>query len=207
MAVADAYAQQNLNVYAMPSATVKYALSKSISQSFTVEDRTFLYRNSDYEWQLKHIELSHFTKLEVKKNRWLALGLSYRFEGETKHEREFRLMQQFEWRKDDNAVFKHRIRTEQRIYPSATRLRLRYQTKYSQETDFIFDKVSVINEVMVEKHPQKKPEYEERLALYGEWEFNKHISLEVGTQYRLSNFTHRSRTHNIFLCTGLNVVL
>lgn len=197
------FAQNKFTAYLMPAATIKYALTKKINQSFAIEDRNFIYENDESDLRLKHLELAHFTKFEFKENHQLGFGVSYRFESDKNHENELRLMQQYEWKNTAASIIKHRVRTEERIYTSLTKYRLRYQTKLTFPTKTFSDNLSVLNEAMVALCSQTKPEYEERLAVFAEWHFSKSFQLEAGPQYRLSDFTQNA-SHNLFLSAVLN---
>jgi hypothetical protein len=197
------FAQNNFTGYLMPSATVKYELNKKISQSFGIENRNFVYDDNEADLRLKHLEFAHFTKLEFKEDHQFGFGLSYRFESEEEKENELRLMQQYEWKKEKQSLIKHRIRTEQRIYSSLTKYRFRYQTKVTFPTKVFFDEVSVTNELALEVASTIKPDYEERIGIFAKWDLSKYSQLEIGPQYRLSNFT-QTASHNLFLSAALN---
>lgn len=75
------------------------------------------------------MDLAHFSKLKIRDNQSIALGLQYRFRQNFENgENELRLTQQYNITNKPNAVrFGHRLRTEQRITNSLTTHRFRYR--------------------------------------------------------------------------------
>lgn len=201
---AKTFAQNSFTGYLMPSATVKYALNSKISQSFAIENRNFAYAHNEFDLRFKHFEFAHFSKYKFKEQHQIGLGISYRFESDKEKENELRLMQQYEWKAEKQSLVKHRIRTEQRIYDSLTKYRLRYQTGLSFPTKKICDEFNIGNEIMMEISKARKPDYEERIITSAGWDLSESSLIEIGAQYRLSDFTN-NLSHNVFLTAALTI--
>ncbi len=197
------FAQSNFAGYFMPLASVNYNLNEKFSQHFEFENRNFTYLNNDFEFKAIHVEFTHLTKYQYRPNHRLGLGVKYRFQSIEGKENEFRLTQQYEWDNGKEALLKHRVRVEERIYTSITKFRLRYRTAMSFKTKAFCDEVSISNELGLEVNKETNPEYEERVVVEAGWQLTKKSKFVLGTQYRLTDFTATPK-HNVFLTAGLN---
>lgn len=199
-------AQNSFTLYAVPSVAISTPISKRWSQTFALENRNYAYRNNDFNLKLKHIEPAYFIKYKIDATKKIGLGSSYRIESSKAKEREFRLMQQYEWKAKPDAKLKNRLRTEQRIYSSHTNFRVRYQSALSVPVKKVVDVINLSEELLAEAGKTIKPEYENRITLSVGWKLSEKSSFNVGTQYRLSDFTHQP-SHNLFANFGLSIDL
>lgn len=192
------YAQKNFNTYLMPTVSLDYSLTERFSQKFEVESRNFIYKDEVADFVPKHLELSHVSSYQHKNGKF-AFGVKYRFAADGNDENELRLLQQYEWKRHDDGLFSQRLRVEERIYRSVTKLRFRYKTELNLKPKNFADDIYISNEFAVETN---KIEYENRLNLETGWNFADKSSFLLGVQYRLSDFTHAA-SHNVFLTAGL----
>ncbi len=197
------FAQSNFTGFFMPTATVNHTLSKKITQSFELENRSFIYQDDKLDFKVKHFELGYLSKYSLKTNRQLGFGIRYRAEAESGKENELRLTQQYEWKKDNASILKHRIRVEERIYDSIIKLRFRYKTGLNIKTEVFCDQIYIANELVLTVANANKPRYEDRFYVEAGWKLSPKSKLMLGTQYRLEDFTHTAH-HNLFLTTGLS---
>lgn len=196
------FSQSNLKGYLMPTLSVAYPINKKISQKIDLESRNFTYLNNEYQLKAKHLEILNSTKLRLSETKSAAIGVRYRVELDKNSENEFRLHQQYEWQKNKASIFQQRLRMEERIYRSQTKFRLRYKSGFAFDMESFCDVLNLSNELMVELTKYARSDYEERLLAEAEWELKDKTKLAVGTQYRLSDFTHKP-SHNIFITAGL----
>ncbi|WP_017259026.1 DUF2490 domain-containing protein [Pedobacter arcticus] len=195
-------AQSNFTGYFMPTVTLNHSLSKTISQSFEIENRNFIFQENELDFKVKHLEFGYQAKYRLGANEHLGFGIRYRTEMEEGEENELRLIQQYEWKKHDKALLKHRIRVEERIYDSNVKFRFRYKAGASFKTKVFCDQVYIANELVLTMAKPIKPKYENRFYAEASWDLSPKSKLMLGAQYRLENFTHTAH-HNLFLTTGL----
>lgn len=199
------FAQQNFNTYLMPTVNVDYPVTEGFRQEFEFENRNFIYREGVTDLVAKHLELSNFSTYQHK-NRKFTFGIKYRFEANENDEDELRLVQQYEWKKNADAPFSHRIRVEERIYRSITKIRFRYKTALNVKPKTFVDNIYFSNELAIETNKIRRLEYENRLGAETGWNFMKKSAFLTGAQYRLSDFTNVV-SHNLFLTFSLQFKL
>ncbi|WP_432411729.1 DUF2490 domain-containing protein [Rasiella sp. SM2506] len=206
----ESIAQGNFTSFFEPEIELKYAVTERYTQSFGIENRNFIYRNTNTTYTVKQIDISHFSEFAIKENQSVAIGIQYRFE-ETfnkTEENELRFMQQWEWEnRYSNFIVKNRVRNEQRVYASTTKYRIRYELGFKfplqadQKTYFKTE-----TEALFELAKTQKPEFEQRAtAVYGFIVLPK-TNLEVGLQYRLAEYT-QTIGHEVFAILGVEISL
>lgn len=208
MCGAIGFSQNDFTVFFEPEISIDYAVANRYSHSFSMENRNYIYKNNRFNFEGKQLEIVHFSIYEYNPGRSFGLGIQYRFKQTFKktEEDELRLMQQYTWtHKNSNFKLKNRLRNEQRFYHSKTKYRLRYElgfTFYLYETPSYF---KAETETLIAWSKLRKPEFEERITSVFGWQFQNY-NLEVGAQYRLSDFTQEIG-HELFFVTGLNISL
>ena len=210
--ITTASAQDNLSFLAQPQLTIEYKVTDRYKQSFALENRNFIYKDADWNAQVKHLEVSHFSRYEYKKGNHFGVGVRYRFEEnfQRSKENEFRLLQQYAWKqKKTMFILKQRIRNEQRFYASITKYRFRYELGIDFPIGKSFGTVTYFKtatESLLEIAHTQKPEWEQRLSGVFTWQFSKKTDLELGVQYRLGDYTQKIG-HELFLIAGLGIEL
>lgn len=199
-------AQSNFAGLFMPTLALNYRINEKISQSVELENRNFAYPGNKFDFKVKHIELGNVTKYQFSNKQQFGFAIKYRFEADGSKENELRLIQQYEWKDEEDAILKHRVRVEERFYNSVTKFRFRYRTGLSFESDVFCDQIFIANELMTSLARLNKPMYEERIVMEAEWKLFKDTKFMLGTQYRLENFTHQAE-HNLYLTTNLSFKL
>lgn len=202
--------QENFTLYTEPEIKLGYKVSERYTHSFAIENRTKLYENNLWNYDTQHIDLSHFSKFKIKPNKSLAIGLQYRFrkDFDNSKEDEFRLTEQYEWKKQYKTFSIHnRLRNEQRFYNAFTTYRLRYNfgIKYKVSSNQKYNLKTEI-ETLAEFGNSQKPEFEQRLTELLSWTMSPTTSLEIGVQYRLTDYT-QDLGHELFLLLGLDINL
>jgi len=205
-------AQDNFIGYFEPALEVSYDVNSKYSQSFAIENRNLIYRQRELEYQAKQIDLSHFSEFQWKPQWAVGLGLKYRFENtfDDTEENEFRLQEQLVYTPSESHLnISHQMRIEQRFYASETKHRFRYELSSTLPFDrnnpkshyFVGD-----TESLLELGKTQKPEFEQRLSTGFGFKLTEQTILELGTQYRLGNYT-QNLNHELFLLAGLEVQL
>lgn len=207
----DLKAQDNVEFLAEPEFSIDLATKTRWSHSFGIASRDIIFEEEQFHFNVQHIELSHFTGYKLNKANKVSLGVRYRFKelfNDTKTD-ELRIVEQFSHAiKKENLKIGHRLRIEQRI-TDITRNRSRYRFSLefplnnTEEPRKIFSlKTSAEALWMIGK---KIPTtYEQRLSVSVGKQIGVNTDLDLGIQYRLSDYTHQAE-HNFILITGLNV--
>lgn len=122
-------AQDNFTLYAEPTITLNYEVATNYSHNFEVANRSYIY-NEDLEFRARHLELTHFSNLNIGFDQSIAFGIKYRWREnfERDEENELRLTEQYNLtHRNRNLRLGNRFRVEQRISPSSTVHRFRYR--------------------------------------------------------------------------------
>lgn len=203
-----AVAQQKYTMFFEPEINLEYNVSDNYAHSFGIENRNFIYRNSNFDYHIKHLEFAHTSTFLLNKNQDIGLGIQYRFEENfiDNEENEFRILQEYNWSNLNPTTLNHRFRNEQRFFSSTTKYRFRYQIGLSIPLGNGDKKTSFKTEAetLFEVAKTQKPEYEQRFSTLLEWQFQPKTNLEFGLQYRLANYT-QNLGHELFLVTSFNV--
>ncbi|WP_419212073.1 DUF2490 domain-containing protein [Maribacter sp. X9] len=208
LGVLQSKAQENFTSFFEPEIQINYDVSPKYSHSFGIENRNIFYEDSYLGYEAKQLDVSHFSEFKLAETKAIGLGIQYRFENtfDGSEENELRIMQQFEWKNVKSSfAITHRLRTEQRLYASTTKYRLRYEfglafplnttTYLKTETETLFELANI-----------QKPELEQRIsAAYG-FTVCSNTGLEIGTQYRLADYT-QDLGHELFIVIGIEIDL
>lgn len=205
-----AQGQDNLTGFWQPQIGVNYKVSNNYSHNFSLAKRTFILRESDAEFTIRHLDLAHFSDLKIQGNQSIGLGIQYRFRGlfDDTAENELRLIQQYNITKSDRGLrFGNRLRWEQRITNSRTVHRFRYRFALDfplqgESLDIGETYLVLSTESLLSVAKATVPEYDQRITANLGWMLDKSTKLQVGTEYRAENFTNETE-HVFFLLTTL----
>ena len=189
------FGQDNFTGYFEPDIALNYKVATNYSHNFKMSQRSYVY-DDDFRFKGRQLDVSHFSKLKIRLNQSIALGLQYRFRNafENDRENELRITQQYNITfKRGNVRWGNRFRTEQRITPSSTTHRFRYRLALDlplngEELDvgesyFIADTESLLSAAR-----GNKPEYDQRVTAQIGWLLNKETKLQTGAQYRAESY-------------------
>ncbi len=207
-------AQENLTGYWQPQIALNYKVIGSYSHNFSVANRNYIYDNEEFTLQGRQLDLAHFSKLKIRDNQSIALGLQYRFRQNFENgENELRLTQQYNITNKPNAVrFGHRLRTEQRITNSLTTHRFRY--RFALDFPLVGEKLdtgepyfvgSFENLLSVAKN--NAPQYDTRLSAQVGWQLNLGIKFQMGVEYRMEDYSSGLPQNILFLLTSAQLSL
>ena len=123
LCVSAAWSQDDLVSYWQPGIAVNYKVAPGYEHNFSLTKRTFTYRDSQLQFDIRQLDLVHFSNLKILDNQSIGFGIQYRFRKVFEPDRgnELRLTQQY------NITFRprvlrigHRLRSEQRIFKQQT---------------------------------------------------------------------------------------
>lgn len=206
-------AQDNLIAFWQPQVSLNYKVVKDYSHNFYVANRNFVYSESELLLDVRQLDLGHFSKLKIRDDQSLSLGVMWRgsnlFDGDRINE--VRLTTQYNI---TNAPFKwrygHRLRAEQRIFnglPTIYRFRYRLAVDFPLEGDQldIGEAFSVLGaEPILSVANDFEPLYSFRLRSGIGWKYSLRSSLQFVLEYRLVNYT-RATAHVLLLETSLDL--
>lgn len=208
------FGQNKFNGFYEPYIKLDYDVSRNFSQEFILEERTIWYDDESFKFDVKQIDLAHFSKLKLSDKNAVAVGIQYRFrENFEKHkENELRFTEEYSYTTKPKATeFEHRVRAEQRITSSETSHRFRYN--FAVNRSFKGDEIKPGDaymigdlETLLTVAKSAKPEYEQRIGAGVGWVLSDQMKIELVTEYRLSDFT-QNLVHEIYFVTGLKISL
>ena len=124
------WAQEDLSLLLEPRVSLNYPVTATYSHNFSIAQRVLYLNLGEEEIATRNVDLSHFSIVNWGVNRSLGLGILYRFREafEEQNTNELRLTQQVNFvNRGQSLRFGHRLRAEQRIFPSLTLHRFRYR--------------------------------------------------------------------------------
>lgn len=202
------FAQDNFTLYAEPTITLNYEVATNYSHNFEVANRSYIY-DEDLEFRARHLELTHFSNLNIGFDQSIAFGIKYRWREnfEENEENELRLTEQYNLtHRNRNLRLGNRFRAEQRILPSSTAHRFRYRfaldTPLSGEQLDVGEAYFVIStEALLSAAKSQKPEFDQRLTSQIGWLVNPETKLQTGLEYRIENYGQSAETVMLLLAS------
>ncbi|GMN09809.1 hypothetical protein MTsPCn9_18520 [Croceitalea sp. MTPC9] len=206
-------AQENFTAYWQPSIAVNYDVTSRYSNNFSIQNRNYIYDNETTEFSIRQIDVSHYSNLRIRDNQSVAFGILYRFrENFDGGNNELRLTQQYNLQYKPYVVrYGHRLRSEQRVTSSKTTHRFRY--RFSLDFPLQGEKLDIGEpyfvgnfENLLSATKEQEPQYDVRLTLNFGWKLSEKTKLQVGSEYRLEDYSQDLEQVLFFLST-LNISL
>ncbi|MCK8479243.1 DUF2490 domain-containing protein [Psychroserpens algicola] len=204
-------AQDHTEVFHEHEFNFRHSFSQKYSANFGLSSRAYVYTNEDVLYNLRQVQISHFSTLKLDLKHSIALGLMYRnrdaFENSSN---EIRVTQQF----NRKSLFKtlrvgHRLRSEQRFYDSFTAFRFRYRLALDiplqglkldvGETYFV-----VTNEGLLTSSKVHKPELEYRISPSIGILLSEALNIEFGVELRLDQLNINTED-SLFFNTSVDI--
>ncbi|UZO79288.1 DUF2490 domain-containing protein [Aquimarina sp. ERC-38] len=207
-------AQSNFGGFMQPQVTLEYKITPMYSHTNGIEERNSFSREAKSFWEVQQLDLFHFSQLRILDNQTLAIGIQYRFRqlfSEDKED-ELRFTEQYSLTKRGFSVrYGHRLRTEQRISKEETIHRFRYRFMLDfplkgQVLDIHELYIAFGTESLWSVASSTQPEFDQRLLMDFGWVVTKSISLELGIEHRIENYTN-DVAQNLFINSSLNFSL
>lgn len=210
----SSFGQEKFNGFYEPYIKLDYDVNKNLSQEFTLEERTIWYDDESFKFEVKQIDLAHFSKLKLSDKNAVAVGIQYRFREnfDKNKENELRFTEEYSYTTKPKATeFEHRVRAEQRITSSETSHRFRYNFAVNRSfngTEIKKGNAYMIGdlETLLTVAKTSKPEYEQRIGAGVGFAVSDLMKIELVTEYRLSDFT-QDLVHELYFVTGLKISL
>lgn len=210
----SSYSQEDFTAYLQPQIALSYSLTDTYSHTFLVNQRNYIYRNSEREFNSRHLDLAHFSNYKWAPGRDIGFGLMYRFRDtfEAGQPNELRLSQQIHFQTKPHHIWLgHRIRAEQRFFPGVTIFRMRY--RFAMNGPLKGEELNIGEaywtaglEPLASYGQFIKPVYDIRgSAFVGVWLY-QNTKLQGGVEYRFENFSRNTR-QVLFLLTSINISL
>ncbi len=202
--------QDRFTGYQEPSVQIGYSLTDSYAHTFGVDERIYWYREGQLGWEVKQLDLSHFSDFSLNEKNRIALGIQYRFEKifEKEAENELRFTEEYTyfW-KASGIDFGHRLRAEQRIRSSFTAFRFRYRLDMQFPLRIKEKGQGGINfkantETLITLAQMNPISFEQRIAVGIGCILNDVTEIELVAEYRLGDYT-QNLSHELFFVTGL----
>ncbi|WP_281541488.1 DUF2490 domain-containing protein [Maribacter aestuarii] len=207
-------AQDNLTIYWQPQISLNYKVSKNYSHNFAIANRSYLYQEEDFVFNVRQYDISHFSNLKIRDNQSVGLGVQYRIREifEDDKSNELRFTQQYNiTQKYRSLRLGNRFRAEQRLLTSQTIHRFRYRLALDLplqgvQLDIGEPYFIISSESLLSTTKASKPEYDQRITAHLGWLLSEKTKLQVGSEYRFENYTQK--TENVlFILTSLIVSL
>ena len=196
LCVSAAWSQDDLVSYWQPGIAVNYKVTPGCEHNFSLTKRTFTYRDSQLQFDIRQLDLVHFSNLKILDNQSIGFGIQYRFRKVFEPDRgnELRLTQQY------NITFRprvlrigHRLRSEQRIFKQQTIHRFRY--RFALDSPLIGEKLDIGEpyivgtlETLLSAGPGESPQYDQRVGLNLGWLVTQKSKIQAGLEYRREDF-------------------
>lgn len=208
------FAQRNLTGFWQSGAAVNYSVSQHYSHNLSLGYRAYVVNNENFELDGQRLDITHFSKWDLRDNQSIALGVQYIFrEALDDQLNEFRLTEQYNYSTKPMAVhFGHRLRAEQRITSALTVHRFRYRFILDfplsgeklnlGETFFVagFENLLSIANTL-------RPQYDTRLSGQVGWKFLHGGKMFIGLEYRLEDYNSPNPQNVLFLLTSAQLRL
>lgn len=208
------HAQDNLTTYWQPEFAINYDVNKVYSHNFSVTNRNYIIEDSEVLLKTRQIDLVHFSKLDIKDNQSIALGIQYRFRNNFDGgDNELRLTQQYNVTSKPFSVrYGHRFRAEQRITQPLTTHRFRY--RFAMDFPLKGEKLDMGEpyfvggfENLLSVAKGNSPQYDTRLNGQVGWQLEHGLKIQVGVEYRMEEYTSGLPQNVVFLLTSAQLSL
>ncbi|MEX0290299.1 MAG: DUF2490 domain-containing protein [Flavobacteriaceae bacterium] len=202
-------AQDDIIVYWQPAVALNYDVATNYSHNLSLSNRNYLVEGKEFVLRTRQIDIAHFSKLKIRDNQSLGLGLQYRFREtfEPDKANELRITEQYNLTWNPRQIrWGFRFRVEQRLIPKTTihRFRSRLAVDGPLEGERLDPGESYFVssfENLLSMERAQEPQHDLRLTLSLGWLINADLKIQSGIEYRLENYTKRTQPI-LFLLTA-----
>ncbi|MCX2718250.1 DUF2490 domain-containing protein [Lentiprolixibacter aurantiacus] len=208
--ISSLWSQDDFVSYWQPGIAVNYKVAPGYEHNFSLTKRSFTYNDSNLQFDVRQLDLVHFSKWRLLDNQSVGLGIQYRFRKvfEPDSGNELRLTQQYNITFRPRTMrFGHRIRSEQRIFREQTIHRFRY--RLALDRPLVGEKLDVGEpyiigalESLISVGAGQRPEFDQRVGLNIGWLVSQKSKIQAGLEYRREDFTNTG-ADLLFLNTSL----
>lgn len=202
------HAQNSFNSLGESALSIGHDVSRTYRFNFTLRSRYFLYRLNTLSYRQQQADIFHLSTFKLTLNQNIGLGIYYRNrDWFNTGSDEFRLMEEYNHKATWGLhLFKHRFRTEQRIFNTQTIYRQRY--KLATDLSLRHKKTTVktyVNaalEALWSLGKQMKSETDVRIAAQLVWPILKNLKIKTGLEHRLEAFNIKAK-NNLFILSSV----
>lgn len=189
------FSQENFESLGETGFAINHSVSDNYRVNFSTRSRYFLYKDSEFTFKNRQIDIVHFSTYNLAYNKSLSLGIQYRFrESFDGGSNELRITQQYNYIKKRLALrYGHRFRFEQRILENITILRSRY--RFALDFPLNGEKLDVgegylvaSTEALLSLSKRTSPEIDHRATAQIGWLMNDSLKFQAGLEYRFEAF-------------------
>ncbi len=193
-------AQNDFTTFFEPSFSVNHTVNDTYKVNFATKARNYVYRDDEFEFTMRQLELIHFSTYSFNSNHSLSAGIMYRFRENFEDScNELRLTQQYNYVNRPNVIrFGHRFRTEQRITTEHIIHRFRY--RFTMDFPLQGEKLDlgepyfVANtELLLSVASAELPQLDQRFTAQIGWQWTKNLQFQTGLEYRFEDFNNTTR--------------
>ena len=197
-----------------PQIAINYKVDNDYYHNFTLANRNFVFTDNDLDIKVRQIDIRHFSKLQIRDNQSISLGLMWRNSNLFDDGRlnEFRITQQYNITSSPTKFrYGHRFRSEQRLFSGLSIFRFRYRLALDfplqGEVLDVGESYSIFGaEVLLSTASALDPIYDLRLRGGMGWRVSPKSKLQFVIEYRIIDYTDDIR-HVLLLETALNLGL
>lgn len=206
-------AQEDFTVLLEPEFSLNIDSPNRWSYNFGLSNRDLIYANEESIFEVRHVEITHFSSYEIGFYSKISLGFRYRFREAFNEnlEDEKRFIQQYGHSRKYNALkIAHRVRLEER-FREYTTFRARYEfsvemplsgLRIDQKEFFLV----ADSEALWSMGKFEKPSFEHRIGLSIGNDISKKTKATLGLEFRYTDYTNQPESE-LFIQTGISVNL
>lgn len=189
------FSQQDFTTFFEPSFAINHTVTDAYTVNFATKARNYVYRDDEFEFTIRQLELIHFSTYSFNSNHSISAGIMYRFrENFEDRSNELRLTQQYNYANRPNVIrFGHRLRSEQRITTEQTVHRFRYRFTIDfplqgEKLDIGEPYLVVNTESLWSVASAELPQLDQRFTAQIGWQWTENMQFQTGLEYRFENF-------------------
>ena len=190
------------------SFSLNQKVNSRLDFNYSLRSRYFLYKDSEFTYDQRQLDLVHFTTYALNLNNSLSFGIQYRNRSIFNDRgNELRFTQQFNHTSTlEKFRFGHRLRIEQRILEDITLWRSRYRfaidfplngLKLDVGESYLVSSM----EVLLTQNRAIKSEIDHRTTIQIGWQMSETLKLQTGLEYRFEAFNIDTQ-HLLFVLTS-----
>ena len=206
-------AQSDFETFGETGVAFDKKFSNNFKMNYAARTRYFLYKDDDFTFENRQIDLVTFSTFNLNYNKSLSFGIQYRFrENFDGGSNELRLTQQYNYtKKNQSWRYGHRVRTEQRIFDNQTIFRQRYRFTMDralngEQLDIGETYLILSMEGLLSLTELSKPEIDHRTTAQIGFQFSEKTKIQLGLEYRFEALNIKTE-EKLFVVSGLIVKL
>lgn len=202
--------QSDFETLGESSLDVNHKFSQNYSINTSVRSRYYLYKDLQFTFEQRQIDVAHFSNFKLNYNHDLSFGIQYRNRGLFSNSaNELRITEQFNYNKKLQFGIRlgHRIRSEQRLLNTETIFRQRYRLAIDfplngEKLDIGEAYFVAALEGLLSLSEISKPEIDQRTTAQVGWQLSETLKLQTGLEFRFEAFNIKTQ-NLLFVLTSV----